>query len=132
MAGTVGQSRRPEEGGHPTPMQRFSAKRCIGDSASVKDATQGAFSRILDVGTGTGAGALWLAARFPQADVLGVDVSPEMIGRACTKADGRARFEVADTPVAPCDEKPARCAIEANRTSVRLPTLDRAWPQTAS
>src|SRR5688500_6523455 len=35
--------------------------------------------RILDVGTGTGAGALWLSRRFEQAEVLGVDVAPEMI-----------------------------------------------------
>ena len=57
-------------------------------------------SKVLDVGTGTGAGALWLADRFEGADVLGVDVSPEMIERARSKADGRARFEVADTHAA--------------------------------
>ncbi len=52
--------------------------------------------RILDVGTGTGAAALRLAARFPEADVLGVDIAPEMIERARAKAVGRVRFEVAD------------------------------------
>lgn len=56
--------------------------------------------RILDVGTGTGAGALWLARRFEQADVLGIDVATEMIDRARAKADGRVRFEVADTRAA--------------------------------
>lgn len=56
--------------------------------------------RILDVGTGTGAGALWLAQRFEEADVLGVDVSPEMIERAREKAAGRVRFVVGDTGAA--------------------------------
>jgi methylase of polypeptide subunit release factors len=53
--------------------------------------------RILDVGTGTGAGALWLSRRFEHAEVLGVDVAPEMIERATAKAVARVRFEVADT-----------------------------------
>src|SRR5438128_904644 len=39
-------------------------------------------ARVLDLGTGTGAGALALAARFPQADVVGIDLSPGMIQRA--------------------------------------------------
>src|SRR5215207_7173356 len=55
-------------------------------------------ARILDVGTGTGAAALWLARRFDEAEVLGVDVSEEMIERARVKAaTDRVRFQVADT-----------------------------------
>jgi ubiquinone/menaquinone biosynthesis C-methylase UbiE len=42
--------------------------------------------RILDAGSGTGEGASRLAARFPQARVLGVDVIEENLARA------RARF----------------------------------------
>ena len=53
--------------------------------------------RILDVGTGTGAAALWLATRFEDADVLGVDISSAMIERAQAKDAPRVRFEVADT-----------------------------------
>nr|MDQ3936710.1 class I SAM-dependent methyltransferase [Actinomycetota bacterium] len=56
--------------------------------------------RILDVGTGTGAAALWLARRFEQADVLGVDVAAEMVERARAKAVERVRFELADTHAA--------------------------------
>jgi SAM-dependent methyltransferase len=55
---------------------------------------------ILDVGTGTGAAALWLADRYEEAEILGVDVSPEMIERARAKATGRVRFEVGDTVAA--------------------------------
>jgi methylase of polypeptide subunit release factors len=68
------------------------------DAVERLDATPRA---ILDVGTGTGAAALWLARRFETADVLGVDVSAEMIERAKAKAKARAgdrvRFKVADT-----------------------------------
>ena len=67
------------------------------DAVERLDAVPG---RILDVGTGTGAAALWLARRFEEADVLGVDVAPEMIERARAKAGDRVRFEVADTHVA--------------------------------
>ncbi len=38
--------------------------------------------RALDVGTGTGAGARVLANRWPQAEVVGVDVSPGMLAEA--------------------------------------------------
>jgi len=55
---------------------------------------------VLDLGTGTGAGALWLARRFPQARVEGVDISGEMIKRAQGKLPAdlseRVRFQVAD------------------------------------
>ena len=57
--------------------------------------------RILDVGTGTGAAALMLAACFPGAEVVGVDVSAEMIERARAKAGDRVRFEVGDTGAVP-------------------------------
>ena len=56
-----------------------------------------AAQRILDVGTGTGGGARWLAKRFDQAEVLGVDVAPEMIDVAQRSATDRISFAVADT-----------------------------------
>jgi ubiquinone/menaquinone biosynthesis C-methylase UbiE len=56
--------------------------------------------RVLDVGTGTGIGAFAVAARFPEADVVGVDLSEDMLAEARQKTPaelaGRIRFERAD------------------------------------
>jgi SAM-dependent methyltransferase len=65
-------------------------------------------ARILDLGTGTGVAALWLAERFPAATVTGVDVAPEMIARAREKVPPqlgcRVRFEIADASALPYDD----------------------------
>lgn len=56
-------------------------------------------ARALDIGTGTGTGALFMANRYGAADVLGIDLSQAMIVEANEKAKSRgsnARFEVAD------------------------------------
>jgi malonyl-CoA O-methyltransferase len=56
--------------------------------------------RVLDLGTGTGKAARLAAERFPQAEVVGVDLSPAMIEQATSLAppglEDRVRFEVAD------------------------------------
>jgi len=56
--------------------------------------------RALDVGTGTGDGAVAIAYRFPRAEVVGVDLSEEMLARARSKMppelEGRVRFDLAD------------------------------------
>jgi ubiquinone/menaquinone biosynthesis C-methylase UbiE len=48
----------------------------------------GPVERALDVGTGTGGGARVLAERFPQAEVVGVDVSPGMLEEARRLSSG--------------------------------------------
>jgi ubiquinone/menaquinone biosynthesis C-methylase UbiE len=56
--------------------------------------------RVLDVGTGTGLAAFELAARFPDAEIVGVDLAADMVEEARRKTPPhlapRVRFEVAD------------------------------------
>ena len=57
-------------------------------------------SHILDLGTGTGVVALALGERYPEAEVVGVDLSPGMIeearGNLSPELGGHVRFEVGD------------------------------------
>jgi ubiquinone/menaquinone biosynthesis C-methylase UbiE len=59
-------------------------------------------ARVLDVGTGTGAVARFVAARVPEAEIEGVDVSERMIDEARRLTDApRVRFRVADAQKLP-------------------------------
>jgi ubiquinone/menaquinone biosynthesis C-methylase UbiE len=64
------------------------------------EAVNGSPGHILDLGTGTGAAALAAARRFPEAEVVGVDISEAMLAEARRKTPpelaGRVRFEQAD------------------------------------
>jgi ubiquinone/menaquinone biosynthesis C-methylase UbiE len=51
-------------------------------------------ARILDVGTGTGAGALRLAQRFPTAEIVGVDLSDAMLEQARRNTPAELRERV--------------------------------------
>jgi SAM-dependent methyltransferase len=65
-------------------------------------------ARALDLGTGTGKGAQLVAERFPEAEILGVDLSPGMIeeaGRLLPRElSRRVRFQVADASALPLDD----------------------------
>ena len=55
---------------------------------------------VLDLGTGTGRAAFLLARRYPEAEVVGVDLAPAMLAEARSltppELAGRVRFEEAD------------------------------------
>jgi SAM-dependent methyltransferase len=61
--------------------------------------------RVLDLGSGTGKAARLVAERFPQAEVIGVDLAPAMVEEARRLLpqglDSRIRFEVADASALP-------------------------------
>jgi SAM-dependent methyltransferase len=61
--------------------------------------------RVLDLGSGTGKAARLVAERFPQAEVIGVDLAPAMVEEARRLLpqglDSRIRFEVADASAVP-------------------------------
>lgn len=64
--------------------------------------------RALDIGTGTGIAAKELARRYPDAEVLGVDLSPRMVEQARQRLpedlSARVRFEVADASALACED----------------------------
>jgi SAM-dependent methyltransferase len=65
-------------------------------------------ARVLDLGTGTGAGARAVVARFPGAAVVGADLSERMLdeARRALPADvaGRVHFELADASRLPYED----------------------------
>jgi ubiquinone/menaquinone biosynthesis C-methylase UbiE len=62
--------------------------------------------RVLDLGTGTGVVAKALAERYPEAEVVGIDLSPGMIDEAhrtlAPELAGRVDFEVGDAAALEC------------------------------
>jgi ubiquinone/menaquinone biosynthesis C-methylase UbiE len=71
----------------------MSPDRTKGLEAALGDVGQP--QRILEIGTGTGTGAALLKAKFPNADITAVDLSPEMVRIAMAKVKG-VTFEPAD------------------------------------
>jgi SAM-dependent methyltransferase len=64
--------------------------------------------RTLDLGTGTGQAAFVIAERFPETEVVGADLAPEMLAeaRSATPAPlaDRVRFDLADASNLPYDD----------------------------
>ncbi len=74
--------------------------------------------RALDLGTGTGVVALALAERYPEAEVVGIDLSPGMIEEARAKLSpelaGRVRFDVGDASALTCPDGDFELVVLSN------------------
>ncbi|HET7808640.1 MAG TPA: class I SAM-dependent methyltransferase [Gaiellaceae bacterium] len=74
--------------------------------------------RVLDLGTGTGAAAFAAARRFPQADVVGVDLAERMLAEARENTPAeladRVRFEAADGSHLPFEDEGFELVVLAN------------------
>jgi len=73
---------------------------------------------VIELGPGPGAGAELVARRFPEAEVVGVDLSREMVEEAKRKLpaelSGRVRFEVADSAALPFEDSAFELAVLLN------------------
>lgn len=74
--------------------------------------------RILDLGTGTGVVATALAERYPEAEVVGVDLSSGMIDQARLQLPsglaGRVHFEVGDAAALECRDADFELVVLSN------------------
>lgn len=88
----------------PTWDRRRSSGHLAGFEAALA-AIGAAPRRALDLGTGTGDGAFAIARRWPDAEVVGVDVAEAMVDEARRKTPpdlaGRVRFQTADAAALP-------------------------------
>ncbi len=74
--------------------------------------------RVLEIGTGTGEAALFLAREYPRARVRGVDLSEEMIRAARAKVgldpEGRIAFKVGDAAALPYPDESFDLVAQVN------------------
>jgi SAM-dependent methyltransferase len=73
---------------------------------------------VLDLGTGTGVVAAALGERYPEAQVVGIDLSPGMIDEARQQLPpglaGRVRFEVGDASALACPDGDFELVVLSN------------------
>ena len=74
--------------------------------------------RALDLGTGTGVVAVALAERYPEAEVVGIDLSPGMIEEARRKVPpelaSRVHFAVGDASALDCPDADFELVVLSN------------------
>lgn len=91
----------------PTWDQRRSPARLAGIEAALAGIVAPP-SRALDLGTGTGDAAFAIARRWPEAEVVGVDIAEQMVAEARRKTPAelapRVRFQTADAAALPFDD----------------------------
>jgi SAM-dependent methyltransferase len=100
---------------------RWDAMR-MPDTFAPYDAALGAVDpppqRALDLGTGTGFGAFVLARKFPEASIVGADLSERMVEQARANAPAELRdrisFEVADASQLPYEDDAFELVAHAN------------------
>jgi ubiquinone/menaquinone biosynthesis C-methylase UbiE len=87
---------------------------------------------VLDLGTGTGVVAKAMAERYPEAEVVGIDLSPGMIDEAVRQLppglSGRVRFEVGDASALDCPDGDFELVVLSNM----IPFFDELARVTAS
>ena len=96
-------------------MRRQEAFAALEAALSALEASPG---RVLDLGTGTGTAAFIVANRFPEADVVGVDIAEGMLAEARSNTPpelaDRVRFEAADGSELPFADGSFDLAVLAN------------------
>lgn len=89
-------------------------------------------ARILDLGTGTGAAAFWLAERYPGASVIGVDMAEQMVAEARAKLPSelreRVRFELADASALPFSDGEFELVVQVSAPAFFAETVRVLMP----
>jgi len=84
--------------------------------------------RMLDIGTGTGAAARLAASRYPEADVIGADVSERMLDEARRLTDStRVTYRAADAELLPSGSPIGEVSSLRDRIAVTAGPLPLHW-----
>ena len=81
--------------------------------AAGAEAVPGAPARVLEIGSGTGDGTAVLRAAFPDAEIVGVDLAPNMVAAASRNVPS-ATFQLADAAKLPFPDDSFDLAAQLN------------------